>query len=98
VEDCNLFLRFVLERLTRDNQEKMFKLLRHLIRFVPKLPHQAAFILYNYIIGYVMFYVRSPHEEGQIMIGSALSILWMVRRYNLLINNKIDFTRYSKFA
>lgn len=57
----------------------MFKLLRHLIRFVPKLPHQAAFILYNYIIGYVMFYVRSPHEEGQIMIGSALSILWMVR-------------------
>ncbi|XP_025208646.1 protein unc-80 homolog isoform X2 [Melanaphis sacchari] len=78
VEDCNLFLRFVLERLTRDNQEKMFKLLRHLIRFVPKLPHQAAFILYNYIIGYVMFYVRSPHEEGQIMIGSALSILWMV--------------------
>ncbi|VVC45096.1 Hypothetical protein CINCED_3A015660 [Cinara cedri] len=78
VEDCNLFLRFVLERLTRDNQEKMFKLLRHLIRFVPKLPHQAAFILYNYIIGYVMFYVRSPHEEGQAMIGSALSILWMV--------------------
>jgi len=45
-----------------------------------------------------MFYVRSPHEEGQIMIGSALSILWMVRQYNLLINNKIDFTRYSKFA
>ncbi|XP_050528266.1 protein unc-80 homolog isoform X3 [Daktulosphaira vitifoliae] len=78
VEDCNLFLRFVFERLTRDNQEKMFKLLRHLIRFVPKLPHQAAFILYNYIIGYVMFYVRSPHEEGQAMIGSALSILWMV--------------------
>lgn len=56
----------------------MFKILRHLIRFIPKLPQQAAFALYNYIIGYVMFYVRSPHENGQKMIGAALSILWMV--------------------
>ncbi|BES88439.1 unc-80 homolog (Hypothetical protein) [Nesidiocoris tenuis] len=78
VEDSALFLRYILERLTRDNQELMFKVLRHLIRFVPKLPQQAAFTLYNYIIGYVMFYVRSPHEEGQKLIGAALSILWMV--------------------
>ncbi|KAL1123884.1 hypothetical protein AAG570_001654, partial [Ranatra chinensis] len=78
VEDSALFLRYVLERLTRDNQELMFKVLRHLIRFVPRLPQQAAFTLYNYIIGYVMFYVRSPHEEGQQLIGAALSILWMV--------------------
>jgi len=79
VEDSALFLRYVLERLTREKQELMFKILRHLIRFVPKLPQQAAFALYNYIIGYVMFYVRSPHEEGQKLIGTALSILWMVR-------------------
>ncbi|XP_031838290.1 unc80, NALCN channel complex subunit isoform X9 [Nomia melanderi] len=78
VEDSALFLRYVLERLTRDKQELMFKILRHLIRFVPKLPQQAAFALYNYIIGYVMFYVRSTHEEGQKLIGTALSILWMV--------------------
>ncbi|KAH1025785.1 hypothetical protein HUJ05_010443 [Dendroctonus ponderosae] len=89
VEDSALFLRqllifmhesytYVLERLTRDKQEEMFKILRHLIRFIPKLPQQAAFALYNYIIGYVMFYVRSPHEEGQKLIGSALSLLWMV--------------------
>lgn len=56
----------------------MFKILRHLIRFIPKLPQQAAFALYNYIIGYVMFYVRSPHEDGQRLIGTALSLLWMV--------------------
>jgi hypothetical protein len=56
----------------------MFKILRHLIRFIPKLPQQAAFALYNYIIGYVMFYVRSPQEDGQKLIGTALSILWMV--------------------
>lgn len=65
VEDSALFLRYVLERLTRDHQDQMFKLLRHLIRFVPRLPQQAAFALYNYIIGYVMFYVRSSHELSQ---------------------------------
>lgn len=65
VEDSALFLRYVLERLTRDRQDQMFKLLRHLIRFVPRLPQQAAFALYNYIIGYVMFYVRSSNENSQ---------------------------------
>lgn len=83
MEDSALFLRYVLERLTRDKQETMFKLLRHLIRFVPRLPQQAAFALYNYIIGYVMFYVRSPHEGGQQLVGTALSILWMVRNYKM---------------
>ncbi|XP_047520925.1 protein unc-80 homolog isoform X3 [Pieris napi] len=78
VEDSALFLRHVLERLTRDHQDEMFKLLRHLIRFIPRLPQQAAFALYNYIIGYVMFYVRTPHEDGQRLIGAAMSILWMV--------------------
>lgn len=65
VEDSALFLRYVLERLTRDRQDQMFKLLRHLIRFVPRLPQQAAFALYNYIIGYIMFYVRSSHDQSQ---------------------------------
>lgn len=78
VEDSALFLRFVLEKLTRDRQDQMFKLLRHLIRFVPRLPQQAAFTLYNYLIGYVMFYVRSSHENGLQMVGSALSIIWMI--------------------
>ncbi|RZC42316.1 unc-80 -like protein, partial [Asbolus verrucosus] len=78
VEDSALFLRYILERLTREKQEQMFKILRHVIRFIPKLPQQAAFALYNYIIGYVMFYVRSPHEDGQMLIGAALSLLWMV--------------------
>lgn len=78
VEDSALFLRYVLERLTRDRQDQMFKLLRHLIRFVPRLPQQAAFALYNYIIGYVMFYVRSSHEHSQQLVGAALSVLWMV--------------------
>lgn len=78
VEDSALFLRFVLERLTREKPDQQFKLLRHLIRFVPRLPQQAAFALYNYIVGYIMFYVRTTHENSQKLVGSALSILWMV--------------------
>lgn len=70
----------------------MFKILRHLIRFVPKLPQQAAFALYNYIIGYVMFYVRSSHEEGQKLIGTALSILWMVNKFKLTLSSLIKPT------
>jgi hypothetical protein len=38
-------------------------------RFIPKLPQQAAFALYNYIIGYIMFYVRHPKEKGQVRGG-----------------------------
>ena len=55
-----------------------FQIIRTLIRFIPKLPQQAAFCLYNYIIGYIMFYVRHPKEKGQELIGQALATLWMV--------------------
>lgn len=74
VEDSALFLRYVLERLTRDRQDQMFKLLRHLIRFVPRLPQQAAFALYNYIIGYIMFYVRSSHDQSQQVKSISLDV------------------------
>ena len=77
-EDSNLFLKFFMEKLTRENQEDMFQIIRNLIRFIPQLPHQAAFSLYNYLIGYIMFYVRTPRDQGEILIGSALSLLWMV--------------------
>lgn len=69
----------------------MFKILRHLIRFIPKLPQQAAFALYNYIIGYVMFYTRTPHEEGQKLIGTALSLLWMVLRFCVPLINLVNY-------
>ena len=78
VEDSNLFLKFFMEKLTRENQDDMFQIIRNLIRFIPQLPHQAAFSLYNYLIGYIMFYVRTPRDQGEILIGSALSLLWMV--------------------
>ncbi|XP_035712762.1 protein unc-80 homolog isoform X4 [Folsomia candida] len=78
VEDSSLFLRFVFEKLTRGRHELMFKVLRHIILFVPRLPQQAAFALYNHIIGFIMYHTRSPQDASPEMIGSALSVLWMV--------------------
>ena len=45
---------------------------------MPRLPAQAAFTLYNYLIGFIMFYVRSPMEGSQELIGATLSVLWLV--------------------
>ena len=78
VEDSNLFLKYFMEQLTRDKSMETFQIIRKLIRFLPKLPQQAAFSLYNYIIGYIMFYVRHPREKGLELIGRALATLWMV--------------------
>lgn len=41
VEDSALFLRFFLEKLTRERQDVMIRLLRRLIRFIPRLPSQV---------------------------------------------------------
>lgn len=78
VEDSALFLRFFLEKLTREKQEVMIRLLRRLIRFVPNLPSQAAFALYNYMVGYVMFLTRTNSSKITQNISNAHAILWNV--------------------
>ncbi|CAB4054728.1 UNC80 [Lepeophtheirus salmonis] len=40
--------------------------------------NKLLFSLYNYIIGYIMFYVRHPRDKAQELIGQALATLWMV--------------------
>lgn len=45
---------------------------------MPRLPPQAAYTLYNYLIGFVMFYVRSPVEGSQELMADTLSVLWLV--------------------
>lgn len=83
VEDTALFLRHVLEKLTRDKQDEMFALLRRLLRFVPHLPQQSGFTLLNYLIGYIMFYARTPLEGSQSLVANALSLLPLViTRFN----------------
>lgn len=78
VEDTALFLRHVLEKMTREKQDEMFAILRRLLRFVPYLPQQAAFTIHNYLIGYIMFYVRSPMEGSQELVANAMSLVSLV--------------------
>ncbi|KAK3087178.1 hypothetical protein FSP39_002695 [Pinctada imbricata] len=79
VEDPALFLRYFLEKLThRDKQEELFFLLRKLILHYRELPAQMARTLFNYLIGYIMFYVRAPCSGSQEAIAGALGLLWQV--------------------
>lgn len=50
VEDPALFLRYFLEKLTRERQDEMIQLLRRLLRFIPELPPQAGYVLFNYMV------------------------------------------------
>ncbi|KAH9525120.1 Protein unc-80 [Bulinus truncatus] len=78
VDDPILFLRHFLEKLTvKDRQEELMFLLRKLILYFPQMPAQAAHSIFNYLIGYIMFYVRTPCEGGQDAISGALSLLWL---------------------
>ncbi|XP_023210931.1 protein unc-80 homolog [Centruroides sculpturatus] len=78
VEDTALFLRLILEKLTREKPDTMMQVIRRLLRYIPKLPAQAAYYLYNYLIGFIMFYVRTSIECSQEIISNALSVLWLV--------------------
>ncbi|KAH9417878.1 Protein unc-80, partial [Dermatophagoides pteronyssinus] len=77
-EDSALFLRNLLEKLTREKKNVVIQTIRRLIRFVPRLPAQAAFTLYNYLIGFIMYHVRTPTEDSQSIIASVMSILWLI--------------------
>ncbi|ESO92838.1 hypothetical protein LOTGIDRAFT_232936 [Lottia gigantea] len=79
VEDPILFFRHFLEKLTnKDKQEELLFVLRKLVLYYIKLPAQTAHALYNYLIGFVMFYARSPCEGGQEAIAGALELLHLV--------------------
>ncbi|XP_052242651.1 protein unc-80 homolog isoform X2 [Dreissena polymorpha] len=79
VEDPVLFMRHFLEKIThREKHEELLFLLRKLVLQFRDLPSQMAHSLFNYLIGYVMFYVRTPQTNGQEAIGNALALLWQV--------------------
>lgn len=96
MEDTALFLRYVLEKLTRDKQDEMFAILRRLLRFVPHLPQQAAFTIHNYLIGYIMFYVRSPLEGSLELVGNALSLLAMVTQVEFLVLDRMSVCNFAR--
>ena len=78
IEEPALFLRNLLERLTREKKSTIIQTMRRLVRFLPRLPSQAAFTLYNYLIGFIMHQVRTPYEDSQEIIASVMTVIWLV--------------------
>ncbi|CAL8087525.1 unnamed protein product [Calicophoron daubneyi] len=79
LEDTALFLRFILERLTRTRQkDELIFVLRKMIRRLPELPTQSAHAIFNNLVGYMMYHIRTPSPGALKAIGSALSVLYLV--------------------
>uniref|UniRef100_A0A915D4K6 Uncharacterized protein n=1 Tax=Ditylenchus dipsaci TaxID=166011 RepID=A0A915D4K6_9BILA len=79
VEDSGLFLRNFLEKFTtKARQEHLISLLRKLILTFRPLPSQMAYCLFNYLFGFIMFYVRTPCEGSDKSLSMALSLTWLI--------------------
>ncbi|OON21684.1 hypothetical protein X801_02419 [Opisthorchis viverrini] len=79
VEDTNLFLRFIFERLTRTTHKgELIFALRKMIQRLPELPKQSAHVIFNNLVGYIMFHVRTPNFNAPEAIASALSVLHLI--------------------
>ncbi|BHF58580.1 Protein unc-80 [Sparganum proliferum] len=78
-EDTSLFLRNIFEKLTRaPHKDELICILRKLVQRLPELPMQTAHILFNNLVGCIMFYVRTPNFDAPDSIASVLCILHMI--------------------
>ncbi|KAF6779228.1 hypothetical protein AHF37_01155, partial [Paragonimus kellicotti] len=79
LEDTTLFMRFILERLTRTHHKgELIFVLRKMIQRLPGLPMQSAHIIFNNLVGYIMFHVRASSYLAPEAIACALSVLHLV--------------------
>ncbi|XP_067932003.1 protein unc-80 homolog isoform X2 [Watersipora subatra] len=79
VEDASLFFRYLFEKLTDPSRRSdMFKVLRKLVVSIPNLPSNAAYILFNNLVGYVLFYHRTANITASICINQAMSVIWQL--------------------
>ncbi|XP_072303133.1 protein unc-80 homolog isoform X5 [Eucyclogobius newberryi] len=82
IEDPALVLRHFLEKLTVSNrQDELIYMLRKLLLNIGDLPAQTSHILFNYLVGLIMYFVRTPCEWGMDAISATLTFLWEVVRY-----------------
>ncbi|KAJ0009452.1 hypothetical protein NQD34_001154 [Periophthalmus magnuspinnatus] len=83
IEDPALVLRHFLEKLTVSNrQDELIYMLRKLLLNIGDLPAQTSHILFNYLVGLIMYFVRTPCVEwGMDAISATLTFLWEVVRY-----------------
>ncbi|KAJ3584353.1 hypothetical protein NHX12_014848 [Muraenolepis orangiensis] len=82
IEDPALVLRHFLEKLTVSNrQDELMYMLRKLLLNIGDLPAQTSHILFNYLVGLIMYFVRTPCEWGMEAISATLTFLWEVVGY-----------------
>ncbi|XP_061918285.1 protein unc-80 homolog isoform X3 [Entelurus aequoreus] len=82
IEDPALVLRHFLEKLTVSNrQDELMYMLRKLLLNIGDLPAQTSHILFNYLVGLIMYFVRTPCEWGMDAISATLTFLWEVVGY-----------------
>ncbi|KAA0713172.1 Protein unc-80 -like protein [Triplophysa tibetana] len=79
IEDPALVLRHFLEKLTVSNrQDELMYMLRKLLLNIGDLPAQTSHILFNYLVGLIMYFVRTPCEWGMDAISATLTFLWEI--------------------
>ncbi|XP_078260330.1 protein unc-80 homolog isoform X4 [Rhinoraja longicauda] len=82
IEDPALVLRHFLEKLTISNrQDELIYMLRKLLLNIGDMPAQTSHILFNYLVGLIMYFVRTPCEWGMDAISATVTFLWEVVVY-----------------
>uniref|UniRef100_UPI00398F348D protein unc-80 homolog isoform X4 n=1 Tax=Pristiophorus japonicus TaxID=55135 RepID=UPI00398F348D len=82
IEDPALVLRHFLEKLTISNrQDELIYMLRKLLLNIGDMPAQTSHILFNYLVGLIMYFVRTPCEWGMDAISATVTFLWEVVGY-----------------
>ncbi|XP_022101911.1 protein unc-80 homolog isoform X3 [Acanthaster planci] len=79
VEEPALICRYILEKITAKNkQEDLILLLKKMVSHYGELPAQTAHCLFNYLLGFVVYHCRAPHEGANEAIANTLSVLWHI--------------------
>ncbi|KAL3318618.1 Protein unc-80 [Cichlidogyrus casuarinus] len=78
VEDTSLFLRYLFERLTRvQDKDNLLSVLRKLLQRLPELPMHSAHVIFNNLVGFMMFYIRTPSFSSPETIAITMNVLHM---------------------
>lgn len=81
-EDAALFLRYFFEKIThKDKKNTLIQYLKRLLSVYMELPPQTAYVLFNYLLGVVMFFVRTSSDTSQEAIASIQTIIWRIATF-----------------
>ncbi|XP_071797964.1 protein unc-80 homolog isoform X4 [Asterias amurensis] len=79
VEEPALICRYILEKITaKDKQEDLILLMKKMVSHFGELPAQTAHCLFNYLLGFIVYHCRAPHEGANEAIANTLTVLWHI--------------------